>query len=48
MKGNQIFYCFTSNEDTLLLKHEFFDLWNKMLKQMRSDFKEVIVLKKKI
>ncbi len=48
IKGNTIVYHFTSRTNTMLLKPSAFQSWNKMIKQMRSDFKEVVVLKKKI
>ncbi|MEI6124434.1 MAG: DUF3857 domain-containing protein [Bacteroidota bacterium] len=47
-KGNQIIYHFSSKTNILLLKPFQFADWNKMLKQLRSDFKESIALKKKI
>jgi len=47
VKGNNIIYHFSMITDILLLKPELFPEWNKMLKQLRSDYKEAIVLKKK-
>jgi hypothetical protein len=45
IKGNTILYHFSCKLNTLLLKPADFELWNKMLKQMRAGFKEVVVLK---
>ncbi len=47
-KGNTIVYHYYAIVKTLLLKPSSFAEWNKMIKQMRTDFKEVVVLKKKI
>ncbi len=48
IKGNKILYHLYFNTDTMVLKPSQFPLWNKMLKQMRSDYKEAVVLKKKL
>jgi hypothetical protein len=45
IKGNTVMYHFSFTLGTLLLKPSSFSLWNKMIIQMRSDFKEVVVLK---
>ena len=44
--GNKIIYKFSLKLNILLLKQESFVLFNSMLKKMRSNFKEVVVLKK--
>lgn len=48
IKGDTIMYHFSMKTNVLLLKPSSFPTWNKMIKQMRSDYKEVVVLKKKI
>ncbi len=48
LNGGNIVYQFSMKINTLHLKPADFGNWNKMLKQMRSDFKEVVVLKKKV
>ncbi|MEI7596324.1 MAG: DUF3857 domain-containing protein [Bacteroidota bacterium] len=48
VKDKQIIYHYAFKTDTMLLTPELFSIWNKMLKQIRSDYKEAIVLKKKI
>ena len=45
IKGNTVIYHFSLSLDTLRLKSQEFSKWNNMIKQMRSDFKEVLVLK---
>lgn len=46
-ENNKILYSFDIVFDKLVLPKENFDEYNEMLKKLRADFKETIVLKKK-
>jgi len=48
IKGNTVIYHYTTKATTMLLKPPVFESWNKMVRQMRTDYKEVVELKKKI
>jgi len=45
--GDKIDYTIEFTTKVLLMKKESFAAWNQMLKQIRGDFKETLVLKKK-
>lgn len=47
IKDNKIVYYYNIKIDAYVLKPNNFENWNKLLKQMRSDFKNTIVLTKK-
>ena len=46
-KDNKIIYHYVDKIDAYVLKPNHFEDWNKIIKIMRSDFKNTIVLTKK-